>query len=399
MKILLLTQFLSQTRGGGEYVFDMIAEGLAKNNHDVWIITNKIKGEQYNMSGHDHIHLVFVPPTLEHGGGLPSSMLDNVRYTVNAVIAGRKIVRKMGIDIIHSNNFAPALAGSVLSYITKIPHITTIHDVFSFCGKCYWRRWREQNGVSRISVLLAPLLERVIARRGHRCIHTVSDASKDDLIRLGAKKPIYVIHNAIRDNNNDNYDGSGNRVDKPSDTNPLEFVFVGRLVFYKNLEVIIRAINILKRAEPRVRLVIIGDGPHKNTLQKLVKEMNLSTEVNFAGYVSHDKKMQMISRSVALLFPSLCEGFGLVILEAFSKGRPVLASNIRPMSDIIQSGETGFVLDPHDEKQWVKQMLFCVQNPQETDRVGRTGKILLHKSFSSKTMLEKVLCMYDEQSK
>ena len=70
MKILLLSQFFSMTRGGGEYVFSLIAKKLAENNHQVWVITNRIKGEKYKVQ--KNIHLVFVPPTLKYEGGLPS---------------------------------------------------------------------------------------------------------------------------------------------------------------------------------------------------------------------------------------------------------------------------------------------------------------------------------------
>ena len=121
MKILLLSQFFSTTRGGGEYVFSLIAKNLSKNNHKVWIITNKISDEKYE--DHENIKLVFVPPTLEYKGGLPPKFVDNLRYSINAVKSGIKIIKNEKIDIIHSNNFAPALAGAILSYLSSKPHI------------------------------------------------------------------------------------------------------------------------------------------------------------------------------------------------------------------------------------------------------------------------------------
>jgi len=385
MKILLLTQFFSQTRGGGEYVFNLLAKELAKNDHKVWVITNKIKNEEYHE--YENIKLIFVAPTLEYKGGLPPGFSDNIRYVFNAINKGREIIKKEKIDLIHSNNFAPSLTGSILSTITRKPHITTIHDVFSLCGKNYWKKWGSQSNVSRINVVLAPFFEKLMIKFRHKCIHTVSEASKDDLVKFGAKKPIYVIHNAVEDEDNS----------ESSNLNPFQFVNVGRLVFYKNLEIVIKAISILKKSESKIKLVIVGEVPHKNALQDLVRELDLEANVEFAGYVSHDKKMSIISESTAMVFPSLCEGFGLVMLEAFSQKRPVLVSNVRPMSDIIEDEKTGFVLDPYDENNWAEKMLYCVKNSQDIDKMGDNGNSLLRESFNKTSMFEKLIQMYKEQ--
>ncbi len=145
MNVLLLSQFFSNTRGGGEYVFNLIAKKLAENNHKVWVITNKIKGEKYVEI--PNLKLIFVPPTLEYKGGLPPRFSDNISYTMNAIIKGLKIIKKEKIDVIHSNNFSPALTGSILSSLTARPHITTIHDVFSLESDEFWKKWAKQNTV------------------------------------------------------------------------------------------------------------------------------------------------------------------------------------------------------------------------------------------------------------
>src|SRR5579863_4016686 len=111
MNILLLSQFFSTTKGGGEYVFSMLAKMLVKNGHKVWIVTNKIEGESYDKN----LNIIFVKPTIKYQGGLPPTFSDNIRYAINAIIVGSKIIKKNKIDIVHSNNFSPALAGSILS--------------------------------------------------------------------------------------------------------------------------------------------------------------------------------------------------------------------------------------------------------------------------------------------
>jgi len=108
-------------------------------------------------------------------------------------------------------------------------------------------------------------------------------------------------------------------------------------------------------------VLIVGDGPHRKTLESLVSELNVQNNVKFVGYVSNDKKYSLLASSQALLFPSLCEGFGLVILEAFSQQKPVLVSDTKPLSDIISHKKNGFVLSQDDENEWAKAIIEIIQ--------------------------------------
>jgi len=114
------------------------------------------------------------------------------------------------------------------------------------------------------------------------------------------------------------------------------------------------------------------------------------------GYLSTQEKFQLISQSTALVLPSLCEGFGLVILEAFSKKRPVIVSNVRPMSDIVQNNETGYVVDPHDEKAWAECIVKILQNPDVAEKMGAKGKNVLDTKYTQDSMYEKLEKMYNE---
>jgi len=348
------------------------------------VITNKIRNETYEK--HPNIKFILVSPTLQYEGGMPPSFFDNLRFSFNALKNGVKIIKDKKIDLIHSNNFAPILSGSILSFLTSKPQIITIHDIFSLCGKDYWKKWGQQNNVSKVNVLLAPLFEKWMLRMKHKCIHTVSEASREDLEKFGAKKPIYVIHNSIKKKNS--------HIETVKD--PMQFVYVGRLVFYKNLEVVIKAVKIVQKSEPSIKFVIVGDGPHKSKLEKLVQKLELEPNIKFQGYVNEEKKNEIISTSNALVLPSLCEGFGLVILEAYSENIPVMTSDIRPMSDLVKHESTGYVLNPHDEKAWADCFLKLIKNPHEASLMGQNGKKELITLFSLDSMYQKVLKMYND---
>ena len=379
LKILLLSQFFSTTKGGGEYVFKTIANNLAKNGHKVWVITNNVKGEKYEES--ENLKIITVKPTLQYSGGLPPSFLQNIQYVINSFKEGRKLVKKEKIDIIHSNNFSPALAGSLISSFTKTPHITTIHDIFSIYDKDFWKKWAEQSNVSYTNARLVPFFEKLMMRFRFDCIHTVSEATKKDIIHLGAKKPIHVIPNCIED--------IESIITEPKKE---QFVYLGRLVFYKNIEVILRAWNIIVKQYPNAKLVIAGDGPHKTKLQDLAKD--LKDNIIFAGYVTPEEKSKILAESNALLFPSLIEGFGLVILEAFAQNRPVLVSDIPPMSDIVENQKTGYLIDPHDEKKWAEKIIQLIKEPELSNKMGEEGYKVLKEKYNQEIFYQKLISMY-----
>jgi len=383
VNILLLSQFFSSTKGGGEYLFCLIAKVLAENHHKVWVITNRISNEQYME--HENIKLIFVKPTLEYKGGLPPAFSDNLRYVINAIKEGLKIIKKEKIDLIHSNNYSPVLAGSILSSFTSKPHVTTVHDVVSLCGKDYWKLWGKQNKVSKINVFVGPLFEKLMIKFRYKCIHTVSEATRDDLLLFGAKKPIYVIPNSIDIHHIPTLE-----------VNPFQFIYVGRLVFYKNLEIVIKAINIVSKVEPKVKLIIVGGGPYKKILEELTKKMRLQSNIEFRGYVSTQEKERLIASSCALVFPSLCEGFGISILEAFAQEKPVLVSDIRPMTDIVTHEKTGFLINPHDEHLWSQFILKIIKNQKQSSIMGKNGSQLLTTTYNQNSLYQKILKMYSD---
>jgi len=383
LNVLLLSQFFSTTKGGGEYIFKTIAGSLVTKGHKVWVITNNVKGETYQES--ENLKIITVSPTIQYKGGLPPSFTDNIRYTINTFQKGRKIAKEQNIDLIHSNNFSPALAGSLISYFTKRPHITTIHDIFSVYDKDFWKKWTRQTNVSQTNARLVPFFEKLMMKFKFDCIHTVSDATKNDIQKIGTKKPIHIIPNCIQDEQ---------QIITESKKN--QFVYLGRLVFYKNIEIILKAFKMVTKKFPDVTLMIVGDGPHKSSLQELINKLDINNNITFTGYVTSEQKRKILSESNALLFPSLIEGFGLVMLESWQQKRPVITSNIPPMSDIIENNKTGFLINPNDEKEWAEKIISIIKDPNISDEMGKAGNKVLKRKYNQELFYENLIKMYDD---
>ena len=137
--------------------------------------------------------------------------------------------------------------------------------------------------------------------------------------------------------------------------------------------------------------------PHaRKNLENLVDSLKLFENIEFRGFVTVEEKMKILSSSNALVFPSLCEGFGLVILESFSLQKPVLVSNVRPLSDIVSDNVNGYVLSPHNETEWVSAMKKIIDSPNVSENMGARGRELLEKDYNIEKMKNLILNMYNE---
>jgi len=382
MNILLIVRFFAPGVGGAAFVFNLISQMLADDGHNVFVLTNKLRNVNYPK--HEKIKIIFVSPPREYEGGKRIKIKDFVQDNWNAIKIGLSLIKKEKIDIIHSNSPYFPIAGAILSFLKSTPHILTMHEVVS-THEQYFQQWSKQKGNTMWDKFFGPFLEKIIVKLHSSVIHTVSEATKDDLLKIGAKKPIYVIHNALPFIETKNVP-----------IEPLQILYLGRLVFYKNIEVVIKSIKILRETFPKIKFLVVGDGPYKENLVKLVSQLNLQENVVFKGYVSEDEKNLLLSSSQALVFPSLCEGFGMVILEAFAQKKPAIVSQVRPMSDIVENKKNGLVVPPNNENEWAKAIESILTDPDSTKQMGIFGRQQLDEKYNLEIMLKKILKMYNE---
>jgi glycosyltransferase involved in cell wall biosynthesis len=145
-----------------------------------------------------------------------------------------------------------------------------------------------------------------------------------------------------------------------------------------------------------LKLIILGDGSYRSNLEKLTDELDLKNNVLFKGYISGIEKKIFLSESQALVFPSLSEGFGMVILEAYMQKKPVLISNIRPLTDIVENEKTGLIVAQNNEKFWADTIEKIIKEPQKTSNMGHYCREFLEQNYSLELISEKFLKMCKE---
>lgn len=150
-------------------------------------------------------------------------------------------------------------------------------------------------------------------------------------------------------------------------TKGYDAIFVGRLVEHKNLEFLLKSMKFVLSEYPDFTLGIIGDGPERERLERYVKELGISKNVEFLGFLnSHEEVISYMKSSKVFLFPSLREGFGLVVLEANASGLPVVTVDA-PMNaskDLIIPGKNGYV-SGLSEKSFAEKILLAYENSKK----------------------------------
>lgn len=198
--------------------------------------------------------------------------------------------------------------------------------------------------------------------------HVISESTRDDLVRRGiAWNGIRVIHPGV---DSEHYCPSPDvqRTRQPT------FLYVGRLKRYKGVDTAITAFQRIQEDTPGARLLIAGTGEDRPRLERLAGRLGLDASVEFLGFVSEEKKLELLRRAWALVFPSLKEGWGMTNVEAAACCTPAIAADSPGLRDSVIDGETGILVPPGDDGAFATAMRRLVVNPVLVEQLGRQGR-------------------------
>ena len=175
----------------------------------------------------------------------------------------------------------------------------------------------------------------ILVVKSNRKIISVSDMTKQKLVRNGAKH-IFVIPNGIDIE-------KINLIEPISETPVSDVIFVGRLIEDKHVDVLLKAIQIVSTKLPDIQCIITGDGPEYGMLVELSKSLEIQKNMKFTGFLNEDDVTRYMKASKMMVLPSTREGFGMVVVEAFACGLPVIGVNDKDnaVSELIDNNING----------------------------------------------------------
>lgn len=167
----------------------------------------------------------------------------------------------------------------------------------------------------------------------------------------------------------------------------LSFLHVGRLSFEKDIDIVIKAFHILARKDGiDFSLYIVGDGPARKYLERMVKSYGMESKIHFMGKVSESILKQMYKRCDVFVTASAMETLGMVILEALASGTPVIAVRKYASPDIVKEGVNGYLAKPYDPISLAKAIKKIIKNKSNIPLFGRKGVKIAQKCEFEKNM-------------
>jgi len=151
-------------------------------------------------------------------------------------------------------------------------------------------------------------------------------------------------------------------------------IFVGRLHPVKGVKYLIRAMRLITQAAPEARLILLGDGEEQQNLEALTKELNLENFVTFQGRVSNTETPRFMVASDILVLPSLSEGFPVVVLEAMACGLPIVATDVRGVSEIVADDQNGFTVQPENPEAIADRVLQLLRDEKLRSKIGENNR-------------------------
>jgi len=291
-------------------------------------------------------------PCLPGNWGLATSgaflfrrLLDDIR----ALHGGHRI------DLVHAHSALPCgHAAQLIRCALNIPYVVTIHGLDAFStsqvgrtfGKCCKRRTVQVfRQAERVLCVSRKVQERVIAGCPEARTHVIYNGVDPKLFNAA-----------------------------PQASHAVSVLCVGNFIPTKGQDVLLRAFAEVRKTVPDCFLKFIGGGPEECNLRRLAYQLDIAEAVTFARRQGRESVARAMRDSTIFALPSSYEGLGCVYLEAMSCSKPVIACRGQGIEEIIEHGENGYLIAPHDHRALSERIIQLVQSKELREQVGRRAR-------------------------
>lgn len=359
MRICVISEFsVPYYNGGGERRYYEMMKRVVKLGHEVDMITmnypNCKKHEQI-----DGINIHHIGPTIENPP--IRSKTDFIKFFYSIC----KWLLKHDYDVLDAQSYSPLLPTTIMSKIKKTPLIGTVYDT-STNNKDQWIQ----------SSTLANRVEKFLVTLPFTKLLTVSNSTKTSLINDFEVKGETIEILSI------GFDTDFVDSIKCEEKNNNTIIFVGRLIPHKHVNHLLKVINKLKNKIPDIKLVIVGKGIEKDNLIKYITDNYLEEHVEFLQDLSNEELTYQMKKSNVLVLPSTREGFGMVLAEANSCNIPVIAYKSGGVVEVINSGNTGYLIEPENVEELTSKIELVLTNKKLQEKLGKQGRKHVEKKFN-----------------
>ncbi len=300
-------------------------------------------------------------------------VLDHGPLSLQPLLALVRAIKREHYDLLHTHDLKTDVLGLLVGRLTGIPVVATAHG--------YPRAVRRNQLYRRIDVLALRLCQHVIC---------VSDGLRQELLASGLDGcRLTVVYNGI-----DVEDVCRRadavphtlRQDLPVQPEDAIIMAVGRLSAEKGHTFLLRAIKLVARQHAHLCLVVVGDGPLRDSLANEVKDLGIADRVFFLGFRADAPAL--MAQSDMVVNASLNEALGNVLLEAMALGKPVIGADSGGMPELIGHQQTGLIVPAADAAALAAAIVQILDHPQEARRMGQRGSERVRSYFTVERMAD-----------
>ena len=171
-----------------------------------------------------------------------------------------------------------------------------------------------------------------------------------------------------------------------NDAKMLSFIYVGRLSFEKNIDIVIKAFQIIDKRGIDFSVKIVGDGPARKYLEGMAKRYGLESKIKFTGEVHGNALKEIYRENDAFVTASTMETLGMSILEALASGTPVIAARKYAVPDIVKDGINGYLAEPYSAESFSEAIMKVIKNKSRIPHFGRQGVKIVQKCELERSM-------------
>lgn len=172
---------------------------------------------------------------------------------------------------------------------------------------------------------------------------------------------------------------------------------VAHLADHKGHRYLIRATKILKDIAPKVKVIIVGEGPLRMELDRLAKDVQVEDIVFFLGF--RKDVPQILSSLDLFVLSSYLEGMGSSLLDAMACRLPVVATRVGGIPEVVIQGETGFLVPPRRAESLAQAIFKLYTDRELAERLGQKGYQVVHRKYSAESMAQKIIRIYERTAR
>jgi glycosyltransferase involved in cell wall biosynthesis len=363
MRVLFFNYEFPPLGGGAGNASYYLLREYAKNPEvQVDFVTASIDGQYHLLKMGDNISIHRLPIGKNSENIHYQTKKELISYTWNAFWFARKLAKQNKYDLTHSFFSVPCgMISLLLKWEFKLPYIISL-------------RGSDVPGYSERFVGIYKWITPTILKiwKDSSFVIANSQGLKELALRSEPKKEIGVIYNGV--DIEEFFPSTKNR-------NPDQFtiICVSRVTPRKGIRFLIQAFKILSGRYDQTRLIIVGDGNEKKSLEDLVQSLDLKDKVEFAGAIGHDKVWEFYQRANIFVLPSLNEGMSNVMLEALACGLPIVATDTGGTKELLTDNLNGLVVKMKDSNDLAEKIEKLILNPELEKSMSLESRLLAEK--------------------